>query len=76
MKIIADTNIFLAAVLEEPEKERIVQMTEGHELVAPDILPFEVGNALTSPLAIKGIKTAATTKDIIKAVKTSRSGER
>jgi predicted nucleic acid-binding protein len=56
MKIIADTNIFLAAVLEEPEKERIVQMTEGHELVAPDILPFEVGNALTSLLKKKVLK--------------------
>lgn len=56
MKIIADTNIFLAAVLEEPEKKRIVQLTEGQELAAPDILPFEVGNALTALLKKKVLK--------------------
>ncbi|NTU45868.1 MAG: type II toxin-antitoxin system VapC family toxin [Chlorobiaceae bacterium] len=48
MKIIADTNIFLAVVLEEPEKERIIQLTAGHELAAPEILPYEIGNALTA----------------------------
>lgn len=48
MRIIADTNIFLAAVLEEPEKERIVALTSGHELVAPEILFYEVGNALSA----------------------------
>ena len=46
MKIIADTNIFLAVVLEEPEKGRIIQLTAGHELAAPMILPYEIGNAL------------------------------
>ena len=48
MKIIADTNIFLAVVLEEPEKGRIIQLTAGHELAAPEILPYEIGNALTA----------------------------
>ncbi len=48
MKIIADTNIFLAVALEEPEKERIIALTSGHELVAPEILPYEAGNALNA----------------------------
>lgn len=48
MRIIADTNIFLAAALEEPEKEQIIALTSGHELVAPEILPYEAGNALTA----------------------------
>lgn len=56
MKIVADTNTFLAVALDEPEKARIVQVTTGHELVAPEILPFEVGNALTSMLK-KGVMT-------------------
>ena len=47
MRIIADTNIFLAVVLEEPEKGRIIQLSTGHELAAPEILPYEIGNALT-----------------------------
>ncbi len=48
MKIVADTNTFLAVALEEPEKTQIIQLTVGHSLVAPEVLPFEVGNALTA----------------------------
>ncbi len=48
MKIIADTNAFIAAALNEPEKDMIISLTEGHDLVAPEVLPFEIGNALTA----------------------------
>ncbi|MDP1992168.1 MAG: type II toxin-antitoxin system VapC family toxin [Syntrophales bacterium] len=48
MKIIADTNIFIAVALNEPEKKIIINLTEGHDLVAPEVLPFEIGNALTA----------------------------
>lgn len=57
MRIITDTNIFLASVLEEPEKERIVALTSGHELVAPEVLFYEIGNAL-SALAKKAVLDA------------------
>jgi predicted nucleic acid-binding protein len=50
MMIFADTNIFLAVVLNEPERPRIIQLTEGHVLIAPEVLPFEIGNALTAML--------------------------
>ena len=48
MKIIADTNTFIAVALNEPEKSNIIQLTEGCDLAAPDVLPFEIGNALTA----------------------------
>jgi predicted nucleic acid-binding protein len=48
MKIIADTNTFIAVALNEPEKANIIQLTEGCDLAAPDVLPFEIGNALTA----------------------------
>jgi predicted nucleic acid-binding protein len=48
MRIIADTNIFIAVALNEPEKSSIINLTEGHDLVAPEVLPFEIGNALTA----------------------------
>lgn len=48
MRIVADTNTFLAVALDEPEREKIIQLTKGHELVAPEVLPFEIGNALTA----------------------------
>jgi len=48
MKIIADTNIFIAVALNEPEKSNIIQLSEGCDLIAPDVLPFEIGNSLTA----------------------------
>ena len=48
MKIVADTNTFLAVALDEPEKDWLIQTTDGHDLVAPAVLPYEIGNALSS----------------------------
>ena len=48
MDIIADTNVFLAVALDEPEKERIVEITTASDAISPDILPYEIGNALTA----------------------------
>jgi predicted nucleic acid-binding protein len=48
MKIVADTNTFLAVALNEPEKPEIIRLTTGHQLIAPEVLPFEIGNALTA----------------------------
>ncbi len=57
MRIIADTNIFLAAVLYEPERDSIIKLTVGHELIAPEVLPFEIGNALSVMLKRNKIDT-------------------
>ena len=48
MKIVADTNTFIAVALNEPEKDMIIRLTEEHDVVAPEVLPFEIGNALTA----------------------------
>lgn len=48
VNIIADTNIFLAVVLDEPEKDRIIQLTSETDLIAPEILPYEIGNAFST----------------------------
>jgi predicted nucleic acid-binding protein len=56
MKIIADTNTFIAVSLNEPEKDSIIQLTQGHDLIAPDVLPFEIGNALTAMMKKSSLK--------------------
>ena len=56
MKIIADTNTFIAVALNEPEKGKVIQLTAGHELIAPDVLPFEIGNALTAMMKKNALK--------------------
>jgi predicted nucleic acid-binding protein len=48
MNIISDTNIFLAVALNEPDKENIIQLTADASAISPEILPYEVGNALTA----------------------------
>lgn len=48
MKIVADTNTFLAVALNEPEKSGLIEATDGHTLVAPAVLPYEISNAISS----------------------------
>ena len=47
MKLVADTSIFLAVALEEPEKKQLISVTVGAILVVPEILHFEIANALS-----------------------------
>lgn len=54
MDIVADTNTFLAVALREPEKASIIRLTVGCNLIAPSVLPYEIGNALTAMLK-KGV---------------------
>jgi len=55
LNIITDTNIFLAVILNEPEKDRIIQLTSGTDAIAPEILPYEIGNALSAMIKRKKI---------------------
>ncbi len=48
MNLIVDTNIFLAVVLDEPEKASIIEVGAGYDAVSPDVLPYEIGNALSA----------------------------
>ena len=58
MDIVSDTNIFLAMALNEPEKERVIQLTTDNSIIAPEILPYEIGNALTSLVKQKKLTRA------------------
>ena len=53
MNIIADTNIFLAVVLDEPEKQFIIERSTESDVVSPEILPYEIGNALSAMIKRK-----------------------
>ena len=46
MDIVADASAFLAVVLNEASRDRIIERTAGCRIVAPEVLPYEVGNAL------------------------------
>ena len=46
--IVIDTSAILAVLLDEPEKEAVVEQTMGTVLSAPASLRWEVGNAATA----------------------------
>jgi predicted nucleic acid-binding protein len=68
--MVADTNTFLAVALDEPEKLWLVRVTQRHDLVAPAVLPYEVGNALSALVRRKMLKVdeVASVWDAIGAV--------
>ena len=47
MRITADTNTFLAVAFGEQEKEPIIKATAKAKLISPEILPYEIGNAIS-----------------------------
>ena len=58
MKVIADTNIFLSVALEEKSKSKIVSLTQGCDIYAPEILPYEIGNAISAMVKRKQIHSS------------------
>lgn len=69
MDIVTDTNILLAVVFNEPEKDSIIQLTAGNDAIAPEILPYEAGNALSAMIKRKQI----TQKEALQAQKSINS---
>jgi predicted nucleic acid-binding protein len=48
MNLVVDTSALLTVVLNEPERAYMITASQNCELVAPPILPFEIGNALVA----------------------------
>lgn len=48
MELVADASAFLAIVLNESDRDWIIQKTAGKSIVSPEILHYEIGNALIS----------------------------
>jgi len=46
MELVADASAFLAVVLNEEDREWVVERTSGSTIVSPEVLPYEIGNAL------------------------------
>jgi predicted nucleic acid-binding protein len=48
MDVVIDTSTLIAVIADEPEKEKLIQMTSGAELIAPQSVHWEIGNALSA----------------------------
>jgi predicted nucleic acid-binding protein len=48
MNLVVDTSVLIAVMTSEPERVRLVQLTQGADLLAPASVHWEVGNALAA----------------------------
>ncbi len=50
MELVLDTSVIIAVLTSEPERAALVKQTRGAELVTPESVHWEVGNALGAML--------------------------
>jgi uncharacterized protein with PIN domain len=55
--IVIDTSAILAVLLDEPEKQAVVEATMGSVVCAPASLRWEVGNAVTAGVKRRRLTT-------------------
>jgi predicted nucleic acid-binding protein len=46
MELVADASVFLSVALNEADREWVIEKTKASSIVAPEVLPYEIGNAL------------------------------
>jgi predicted nucleic acid-binding protein len=65
MNAVIDTSAIIAVIANEPEREALIEITRGVDLIAPHSVHWEIGNAfsamlkrerITLPAAIKAIE--------------------
>ena len=65
MDMVVDTSVIIAVIANEPEKEALVELTTGADLIAPRSVHWEIGNAFSAMLRRERIKV----EQAIQAVK-------
>lgn len=58
MDVVIDASALLAVLLNEPERQIIIESTKGASLVAPSSLVYEIGNALSALMRRRSITIA------------------
>jgi predicted nucleic acid-binding protein len=64
MDVVIDTSALIAVIAGEPEKEKLIQMTSGAELIAPQSVHWEIGNALSAMMKRQRIVLSQATRAI------------
>jgi predicted nucleic acid-binding protein len=62
MQLVIDTSIILAVLISEPERDQIIALTRDTDLLAPQSVHWEVGNALSAMIKRQRITTAQAMK--------------
>lgn len=64
MDVVVDTSVIVAVIADEPEKDRIVELTIGIDLMAPQSVHWEIGNAFSAMLRRRRITLEEATQAI------------
>ena len=48
MNVVIDTSAIIAVVIEEPERDALIEQTASNELLAPSSVHWEIGNAFSA----------------------------
>lgn len=64
MEIIIDTSALIAVIVGEPERDFIVDITAGNNLIGPGSIPWEIGNAFSAMFKQKRITIQEAEKGI------------
>lgn len=55
MKFVVDASVIIAVIADEPEKENLIEITKGADLLAPASIHWEIGNAFSAMIKRKRI---------------------
>jgi len=48
MNVLLDASAIMAIILDEPNRDEVVKLTKGAMILAPEVISFEIGNALVN----------------------------
>jgi len=48
LDIVIDTSALIAVIVDEPERDKIIELTTGNTLIGPGSIPWEIGNAFSA----------------------------
>jgi predicted nucleic acid-binding protein len=56
MEIIMDACAIMAVIVKEPERDLVIKLTRGAVMVSPNMVAYEIANALTKMMKKKVIE--------------------
>ncbi len=64
MNLVVDTSVIIAVIANEPEKDALLRLTQGADLLAPRSVHWEIGNAFSAMLK----RSRVTLEQALKAI--------
>lgn len=55
MDIVIDTSAIIAVIADEPQRDKIIELTRGKTLIGPGSIPWEIGNAFSAMFKRKSL---------------------